>query len=201
MSDLNLGELKDIGQVLAGIKEGKAKEYTVIALLGGKDSGKTSLINAFIRGSWEPTSPTQTFLDMKNKSIEVNGKRIEVVFCDYAGSKDFRLVQKTMFPPTRAVPVKCLLTVDLSRRESQSELIEIIDSLVVPRLASKNPPAAYLLAGCKADLKRSTSQPEISSLINAVSTKLGKPVQYIETSAKEGKNVPQAFEILVSKGK
>jgi small GTP-binding protein len=195
---LGIGELKDIGQVLAGLKEGKAKEYTVIAVLGGKDSGKTGLINRFIHGNWEPTKATGRFLDIQSRSMDLRGKSIQVVTCEYAGSAEFRLVQKTMFPPTKSVPVKCMLTIDLSRKESQTELVQVVDSLVVPRLNSKTPPESYVLVGCKADLKKNIGPTETSSLSKLLSEKVRKTVLYVETSAKEGKNVLQAFELLVA---
>lgn len=197
---LGIGELKDIGQVLAGLKEGKAKEYTVIAVLGGKDSGKTGLINRFIHGTWEPTKATGRFLDIQSRSMDLRGKNIQVVTCEYAGSAEFRLVQRTMFPPTKSVPVKCMLTIDLSRKESQTELLQVVDSLVVPRLNSKTPPESYVLVGCKADLKKNTSPTEASGLSKLLTEKVRKTVQYVETSAKEGKNILQAFELLVAQG-
>jgi len=196
-SALDSGALRDIGQALAGLREGKAKEYTVIAILGGKGSGKTSLVNRFIRGTWEPTTPTQRFVDIQSGSLDIRGKKIQVVTCDYAGSSEYRLIQKTMFPPTKAVPVKCMLTIDLSRKDSQSELVEMVNGLVIPRLNSKSPPESYLLAGCKADLKRNISSTEGAGFAKAISEKVAKPIQYIETSAKEGKNVSEAFELLV----
>ncbi|WXG42602.1 MAG: ADP-ribosylation factor-like protein [Promethearchaeati archaeon SRVP18_Atabeyarchaeia-1] len=199
--DIGLGALREIGQVLAGLKEGKAREYTVIAVLGGKDSGKTALINRFVRGVWEATTTMKRFLDYQSKSISVSGKTVQVVTCEYAGSPEYRLVQKTMFPPTKSVPVKCMLTLDLSRKESQNELNEIVDSLVVPRLNSKSPPETYALVGCKADLKRSISPSDIGAFADMVSVKLRKPMQYVETSAKDGKNVLQAFELLITKQK
>jgi len=197
-SALDSGELKGIGQVLAGLKEGKAKEYTVIAILGGKGSGKTSLVNRFIRGTWEPTTPTQRFMDIQSGSLDIRGKKTQVVTCDYAGSTEYRPIQKTMFPPTRSVPVKCMLTIDLSRKNSQSELDEMVNGLVIPRLNSKSPPESYLLVGCKADVERNISSTEGASFAKAISQKVGKPIQYIETSAKEGKNVYQAFELLIT---
>jgi GTPase SAR1 family protein len=195
---LGAGDLKDIGQVLAGLKEGKAKEYTVIAFLGGKDSGKTGLINRFIHDKWEPTKPTARFLDIQSRSIDLRGKTVQVVTCEYAGSNEYRLVQKTMFPPTKSVPVKCMLTIDLTRKESQSELAQIVDGLVVPRLNSRTPPESYALAGCKGDLKKNISSVEIDSFVRSMSDKVRKSIPYIETSAKDGKNVLQAFELLVS---
>jgi GTPase SAR1 family protein len=197
-SSLGAGDLKDIGQVLAGLKEGKAKEYTVVALLGGKDSGKTGLINRFIHGKWEPTKPTGRFLDIQSRSIDLKGKTIQVVTCEYAGSSEFRLVQKTMFPPTKSVPVKCMFTIDLTKKESQTELAQIVDSLVVPRLNSRTPPESYALAGCKGDLRKDISSVEVNSFVKSISDKVRKPIPYIETSAKDGRNVLQAFELLVS---
>lgn len=197
---LDSGVLKDIGQCLAGLKEGKAKEYIVVAVLGGKGSGKTSLVNRFIRGTWEPTSPTQRFIDIQCGNLEVGGKCTQVVTCDYAGSSEYRLIQKTMFPPTKSVPVSCMLTVDLSRKQSQDDLMEIVNGLVLPRVNSKCPPESYLLVGCKSDLRRDINPSEGTSLTRAVSGKVGKPVQYVETSAKEGKNVCDAFALLVSSG-
>jgi GTPase SAR1 family protein len=199
-SDLGLGVLKDIGQVLAGLREGKAKEYTVVAVLGGKDSGKTGLINKFIHGAWEPTTTTKRFLDIQSGSLDIRGKKIQVVTCEYAGSGEFRLVQKTMFPPTKSVPVRCMLAIDLNRKESQTDLLQVVDSLVVPRLNSKNPPESYALVGCKADLKNNITPAEAYSFANALSEKLRKPIQYIETSAKEGKNILEAFELTITGG-
>jgi GTPase SAR1 family protein len=197
---LGAGDLKDIGQVLAGLKEGKAKEYIVIALLGGKDSGKTGLINRFVRGTWEQTRPTGRFLDIQNRSVDLRGKPVQVVTCEYAGSSEFRLVQKTMFPPTKSVPVKCMFTVDLNRKESLTELVQVVDSLVVPRLNSKTPPESYALVGCKGDLKKNISPEEISRSSEMLSEKVRKPLQYIETSAKEGRNILQAFQLLMTQG-
>jgi hypothetical protein len=130
--------------------------------------------------------------------MDLRGKSIQVVTCEYAGSAEFRLVQKTMFPPTKSVPVKCMLTIDLSRKESQTELVQVVDSLVVPRLNSKTPPESYVLVGCKADLKKNIGPTETSSLSKLLSEKVRKTVLYVETSAKEGKNVLQAFELLVA---
>jgi Ras-related protein Rab-8A len=197
---LESGAAKDIDQCLAGLREGKAKEYIVVAVLGGKDSGKTSLVSRFIQGTWKPTSPTQRFVDFQCGNLVIRGKPTQVVTCDYAGSNEYRLVQKTMFPPTKSVPVNCMLIVDLSRKQSQEDLMAIVNGLVVPRLNSKCPPESYLLVGCKSDLRRDVSPSEVANLTRVVSGRLGKPVQYIETSAKEGKNVSDAFALLVSSG-
>jgi hypothetical protein len=91
-----------------------------------------------------------------------------------------------------------MLAVDLSRKQSGDELIEIVNGLVVPRLNSRFQPESYLLVGCKSDLRRDISSPEAANLTKLVSERLCKPVQYIETSAKEGKNVSDAFGLLIS---
>lgn len=165
--------------------------------MGGRGSGKTSLVSRLITGKWEATNPTTTFLDRQSTSMNVRGKQYQIVTCDYAGSSEYRLIQKTMFPPTKSVPVKCMLTIDLSRIESLNELIRIIDDLVVPRLSGRNSPVSYLLVGCKADLKRNVSNAEAANLAKVISQKVGKTTQYVETSAKDGKGVVEAFGSLI----
>jgi len=161
-----------------------------LALLGDPAVGKTSLINQYIqhrfKEDYQPTLGVN--LVVKKMKVEELNLSAKLVLWDIAGQAKYDLSRAMFFQGCMGA----LFVYDASR-QSTFESIETKWLNDLQKYSEKKP--AYILIGNKIDLKESI----------AVSTETGKRLavkmhasDFIETSAKNGDNVEEAFKKLVS---
>ncbi|MHA2030997.1 MAG: GTP-binding protein [Candidatus Kariarchaeaceae archaeon] len=169
-----------------------------LALMGDGAVGKTSLRKQYMGKGFQATHMMTIGSDfaVHNTIIEVDGTQREVMFqiWDLAGQPNFKAVRARFFKG--AVAGLCIF--DINRRETYNNIPSWIDELwqnngrgIVP----------VVLLGNKADLrnKKSVSQKESIKYAKLITERVknrGFRVEFLETSAKTGLNVKEAFRTI-----
>ncbi|CAK4658547.1 unnamed protein product [Aphanomyces euteiches] len=158
-------------------------------LVGDLGVGKSSLALRFADGTFFESSIATVGVDFKVKTIELEGKTIKLHVSDIAGQERFRGVATNYFHGAHGI----LVVYDVTDRESFQHVKEWLDE--IDQKASEH--VNKLLVGNKSDL--------IAERV--VSTDAGKEfadsrgMDFLETSAKSGHNVNEAFTILAAQVK
>ena len=158
-----------------------------VCVCGDKNVGKSSLIERLCEDSF-----TEDTID--TIGVAFKRKRVDVDFCqkqlntdltvwDFGGDKVFR----TLFPNYVNKAAGALVLFDITRKETLEDVDEWLD--IINNNADEN--VVKILIGTKADLedKRQVSIKEAKEF-HKKNKFFGK---YVETSAKTGMNVEQAF--------
>jgi len=160
-----------------------------LALLGDPAVGKTSLINQYIQHRFKENYSPTLGVNILTKDIildDINAN-VRLVLWDIAGQDKYDLSRRMFFQGCMGA----LFVYDITR---QSTLNNIENKWLVDfnEFTEKNP--VYVLIGNKLDLENS----------KVITTEMGKElagkinaVDFIETSAKYGDNVENAFKKLV----
>lgn len=168
----------------------EAKEYVFkITILGQSAVGKTSLINQFVEGSFQEDYKPTLGANIIRKDVnigEVNAK-VRLIMWDLAGQEKYNVIRSMYFQGC----VGSLLVYDVTRHESfttiESKWLKDFKNYVKKE-------GAYILIGNKVDLEeeRVVSREEGEKLAKQIGASA-----FVETSAKLGKNVEEAFKSLV----
>ncbi len=160
-------------------------KYKVV-LAGAKNVGKSSLIARYCDNVFDENMMATIGVAFKSKKIELSDKLVlHLNIWDFAGEKKFR----TLFPPYVKGASAALILYDTTRKNTLNDADNWI------KLVDKNSAVdgiVKILIGTKIDLK---DQCEITK---NDAEKFSKdynwgPTEIIETSAKTGENVEQAF--------
>jgi len=166
------------------------KEYVFkLVLLGEAAVGKTSLINRYVEGSFtEDYKPTLgANIIRKDVKLDESNAKIRLIVWDLAGQEKYNVIRSMYFQGC----VGALLVYDVTRYKTFSE---IKNKWLADFNKYVKKEGAYILIGNKIDLEDQRNVPttegqQLAKEINAC--------DFIETSAKLGDNVEQAFQNLV----
>jgi small GTP-binding protein len=166
------------------------KEYVFkLVLLGEAAVGKTSLINRYVEGSFqEDYKPTLgANIIRKDVRLEESNAKIRLIVWDLAGQEKYNVIRSMYFQGC----VGALLVYDVTRHNTFSE---IKNKWLADFQKYVKKEGAYILIGNKIDLEDQRIVPteEGQKLANEINA-----CDFIETSAKYGENVEQAFQNLV----
>lgn len=166
-----------------------------LALMGDGAVGKTSLRKRFMGQGFQVSHMMTIGSDfaVHNTTINVDGEDRDVIFqiWDLAGQPNFKAVRARFFKG--AVAGLCIF--DINRRDTYNHIPSWINELwqncgrgIVP----------VVLLGNKSDLrdKKSVTEKEAAKYANVITDsvkKKGFKVEFMETSAKTGLNVKEAF--------
>jgi small GTP-binding protein len=160
-----------------------------LALLGDPAVGKTSLINQYIqhrfKEDYQPTLGVN--LVVKELNIQEFNLSARLVLWDIAGQSKYDLSRAMFFQGCMGA-----LFVYDTTRPSTIKSIETKWLIDLQKYTEKKP--AYVLIGNKIDLKESIAVPTKEGEILAEKMQAS---DFVETSAKNGKNVEEAFKKLV----
>ena len=165
----------------------KSKEYAFKLILGGDGAvGKTSMVHRYVENVFakDYKSTIGTSIMKKECSFKELDSTVRFIIWDLAGQAQFKRVRLKYL----ANAITGILVYDVTNRAS----FENIDKNWYPEIKKVSPNVALILVGNKIDLKeeRVVSSEEGESL----SKKL--KLTYIETSAKTGENINDAFKML-----
>ncbi|UCD02087.1 MAG: GTP-binding protein [Promethearchaeota archaeon] len=164
----------------------QSREYAFKLILGGEGGvGKTSMVHRFVEDSFLTDYKSTIGTSIMKKECEFQGleSKVRFVIWDLAGQAQFKRVRQTYLANAEAG----ILVYDVTREET-------FDSLEnwFKEIKSVSPAISLILVGNKIDLKEdrvvSTEQgEELAQKLN---------LSYIETSAKTGENINDAFKML-----
>lgn len=148
--------------------------------------GKSSLLKYFTDGKFAEVSDPTVGVDFFARLIEVkDGTRIKLQLWDTAGQERFRSITKSYYRNS----VGALLVYDICNRSSFEHIPQWMSE--AKRHIDPHRPV-FALVGCKADLIGNGGQREVSKE-EAKAFADNSGLFFIETSAKNGLNVEEAF--------
>ncbi|XP_073989164.1 RAS oncogene family member Rab4 isoform X1 [Rhodnius prolixus] len=150
-------------------------------VIGSAGSGKSCLLHQFIEKKFKGDSSHTIGVEFGSKIVTIGGKTVKLQIWDTAGQERFRSVTRSYYRGAAGA----LLVYDISNRESYNSLGEWLSD--ARSLASPN--IVILLAGNKKDL----DQDRQVTFLEASSFAQENKLMYLETSAKSGENVEEAF--------
>mmetsp|Transcript_36964 Transcript_36964/g.58135 ORF Transcript_36964/g.58135 Transcript_36964/m.58135 type:complete len:215 (-) Transcript_36964:264-908(-) len=150
-------------------------------IIGDMGSGKSCLLHNFTEGKFVPDSPHTIGVEFGTRVIEVMGKKIKLQIWDTAGQERFRAVTRSYYRGAAGA----LLVYDISRRATFNHLT----SWLTDAKTLTTPNTVIMLIGNKSDLDEQRDVPYEEASAFAEENGL----IFLETSAKTGTNVEEAF--------
>lgn len=161
-------------------------------VVGDSNTGKSSLLVQLTDKRFLSQSDPTIGVEFGASLISLpNGKTIKVQVWDTAGQESFRSITRSYYRGASGA----LLVFDTTYRPSFQHLETWLNDLK----SYGDPNLVIVLVGNKSDLITTTSEPDSNSSPRQVSIQEAKQwaddhdLQYIETSAKTGENVEEAF--------
>ncbi|MHA1707549.1 MAG: GTP-binding protein [Candidatus Heimdallarchaeaceae archaeon] len=165
-----------------------------ITLLGDGAVGKTSLRKTYLGEGFKDGYSMTIGADFAVKRLRIDDQDFVAQIWDLAGQQRFSAVREVYYRGTSG----CLLVFDISRRSS----FENIPSWIAELLKNNsNRVVPIVLIGNKSDLRSTAKDPvmreQAEEYAHSLTSWSGFTVPYIETSAKTGENVDEAFKTLL----
>ena len=158
-------------------------EYKIV-IVGESAVGKTALLYKYSEGVFKNGLISTIGLDFRTKIVDVEGVPVRLQVWDTAGQERFRTLSKQLFRGAKGI----VLVFDITNRKSFDQLNYWISSFESYGVREEG----VLIIGNKLDLDdvRQVTTKEASFVATDHS------YNYIETSAKNGINVNEAFALL-----
>ena len=161
-------------------------EKIKLMVIGETRVGKTALIKKYTKNIFGGVYLTTVGIDFQEKIINVEDKSVKLQIWDTAGEERFRNIAKNYFHTSDGF----LLVYDISCRDSFEKLSFWLEQIKL------NAPehTKCIVAGNKCDLeeKREVNKSEGEEFSNE------NNINFFETSAKEGTNVHEIFQVLAN---
>lgn len=155
-----------------------------VLLCGAAAVGKTSLVQRFIKNRFAANYKLTVGVDILTKDVEFRAGEIATLsIWDIGGQQRFEFIRSTFYKGAAGA----LLVFDLTREQTYTETRKWLTE--IRQFAGEDIP--FVLIGNKADLIEDVG--EVIDREEAASFAEGENSIYIETSAKTGVNVDEAF--------
>ncbi|MED6273785.1 Ras- protein Rab-8B [Characodon lateralis] len=164
------------------VKMAKTYDYLFkLLLIGDSGVGKTCLLFRFSEDSFNTTFISTIGIDFKIRTIELDGKRVKLQIWDTAGQERFRTITTAYYRGAMGI----MLVYDISNEKSFDNIKNWIRN--IEEHASSD--VEKMILGNKCDMtdRRQVSKDRGEKLA------IDYGVKFLETSAKSGLNVEEAF--------
>jgi small GTP-binding protein len=165
--------------------DAESNSYKIV-IVGASGVGKTAIVNQLVNKTFKEEGQPTIGVEFKSFAIQAEGENVKLQIWDTAGQERFRSVSKAYFRNA----VGAVLVFDLTQKPSFDELNTWVNDLN----ALCAPNAFIILVGNKKDL---TDQRAVSEGEGQETAKRYN-IEYIETSAKDGSNIAEAFTRLAA---
>ncbi len=161
-----------------------------IILIGPGAVGKTSLVKRFVEDSFSTSYKVTIGVDFLEKEVSINAEEsAKLTIWDIGGQDRFKFLRSKFYDGAHGA----LLVFDLSRADTYKEMKKWLSQMW--KFAGENVP--FVLIGNKVDLLK-----DIGEVVEQKEARTFAEYEgsiYIETSAKTGANVEEAFSQLTKK--
>lgn len=172
------------------IRKKKSGRLFKICLLGDGGVGKTALKERFLGKGFESSYMMTIGADFATYTATVNEEEVKLQIWDLAGQQRFKEVRSGFYQGT----LGALLVFDVTRKDSAENLTNWIEEA---KKYSGNANISLILVANKIDLRKGTTGSVTKRQGQLIAKKIAQEnnsvVPYVETSAKDNLNVPQAF--------
>ncbi len=160
-----------------------------IVVVGDYGVGKTTSIKKFVENKFREDYIPTLGVQITKKSIEINGNNVVLIIWDLAGQEEFFTVQRRFYNETEGV----IIVYDITRKSS----LENVKKWYKEVLKYTGRGIIWVLIGNKIDLidKRIVNEDDVIKLLHENNIDVDI---ILETSAKNGENVEEAFYSLVT---
>lgn len=164
-----------------------------VLILGDEDVGKTHLLKKYLNPGFQGAPSNTIGGDVTTISYEIDNVRADISIYDLAGHPRFSAVRAIYYTQLSGA----MLVFDVTHPQTFMNLSTWIDEILAN---NKKKIVPLVLVGNKADLrdpKANNIHPQqAETYAKMLSEWSSFNVQYIETSAKTGRGVKEAFEAL-----
>ena len=152
-----------------------------LIVVGDQNTGKSSLINRYAKGTFEENYQATIGIDFLSKTIFIYDQEVRLILYDTAGQEKFRSLIPMYIREAQII----LLIYDISNKASFSSIPTWFSQI----LDVKNDEAVFVLVGNKSDLKdeREVTFAEGKKFADE------KNIIFEEVSAKNGNKIDQLF--------
>eukprot|EP00924_Labyrinthula_sp_SR-Ha-C_P004473 snap_masked-scaffold_1-processed-gene-1.28-mRNA-1 protein AED:0.32 eAED:0.32 QI:0/-1/0/1/-1/1/1/0/194 len=163
------------------------KYYKFVAI-GDGGAGKTSLLNCYTQGTFDPLHIPTTFGNT-DTSITLNNQSFFVALFDTAGQEEYDSVRHLSYSQTDLF-LLCFSVVN-------DKSFENLKTVWIPEIRHHAPNTPFLVVGCKEDLRENSFGKEgvQSSEWYQQEAKNFGAIDYIECSSKAMSNISYVFEL------
>jgi len=156
-----------------------------IAIMGDEAVGKTSLVSRFLFNKF-PEKHDKTIEDLLRRKFILNGASLTIDILDTAGCKEYP--EKTVFAMSSCNAFLLVFSVESIAsfdrvRSLREQIIKIKNSAEIPMVMVAN--------------KIDKETREVANALGELTANFDYSCGYVETSAKENKNVEEAFKQLL----
>jgi len=156
-----------------------------IVLVGESSVGKTGLIRRFTRDVFTTQTSTTIGIELAHKTVQVRGKTIKAQLWDTGGQEKFRCITAPFYRGA----LGGIIVYDVTNRHTFQSIDYWVEQIQDKAMQG----VAMLLVGNKSDMREERQVTEEEGRKLAESLKM----HWLETSAKSGDNVMQAFQTLM----
>merc|ERR1719440_363674 len=153
-----------------------------VVLIGDSGVGKSNLLSRFTRNEFNLESKSTIGVEFATRSIQVDGKTIKAQIWDTAGQERYRAITSAYYRGA----VGALLVYDVTKQPSYDNTERWLKEL----RDHADPTIVIMLVGNKCDLEDERAVLTDEARLMAEKNNLS----FIETSAKNGTNVEEAFK-------
>ena len=164
--------------------QGEADYKFNVVIIGAAGSGKTAIVEQLIDKKFSDKPKTTVGVDYRPFRIKNGDCLIQLELWDTVGQENYKAIPKTYFRSA----VGCVLVFDVTSQASFDELSMWLQTY--KELA--DPASVILLVGNKTDLEKE----RVISAETAKNFAKEKNLEYYETSAVSGQNIPEVFDRL-----
>lgn len=152
-----------------------------LLLIGDSGVGKTSILFRFSDDQFNASFIATIGIDFKIRTIDIEGKRIKLQIWDTAGQERFRTITTAYYRGAMGI----MLVYDVTNMRSFANIKQWMNNIA----DHANADVEKMLLGNKCDIngQRNVSTEEAKSFAEQ------HTIRFLETSAKSGYNVEQAF--------
>eukprot|EP00929_Paragymnodinium_shiwhaense_P057860 TRINITY_DN2897_c0_g1_i1.p1 TRINITY_DN2897_c0_g1~~TRINITY_DN2897_c0_g1_i1.p1 ORF type:complete len:237 (+),score=38.40 TRINITY_DN2897_c0_g1_i1:207-917(+) len=157
-----------------------------LLLIGDSGVGKTSLLVQEVDGTFSAGTMTTIGMDFRLKLLHRGSKKVKLNIWDTAGQEQYQTITPQFYRRSRGV----MLVYDVSDQKSFERVMHWGDQA----LQHCDPGVALILIGNKAEAEREDQR--VVSLADGQALADKHSMLFMETSAKTGRNVAEAFDAL-----
>ena len=166
-------------------EKAEPKIIVKLLLLGDSSVGKTSIIIKYISNKFMDTNIATLGVDYMDKTVDYNNLKVFLQIWDTSGEEKFRSITRNFYRNADGL----LVVFDLTCKESFNHVKNWINEAKEHKNDIKT-----ILVGNKLDLEDEREVNKETALKFAEKNNL----KYLETSAKNGKNINNSFKEMIS---
>lgn len=166
------------------------KCFVKVVAIGDSGVGKTSLIQMFEQSKFTESFKPTIGADFSNKEITIDGKVVTLQIWDTAGQERYQSLGTAFYRGADC----CFLVYDITNPQSFENIINWKSSFLNKSMVMMPDTFPFMVVGNKTDLASENRQ--VSHHTGQKFCQEHGEMLFIETSAKENKNVEAAFKQL-----